>query len=113
MKQSGLARQRTTLGVQIAVPVLLAVWCFWGLILGPNLRSAMKVRSMANETNYVREADYAVLAYANDHGGRLPKLTENLGSILKPYLKDPKAIQAMNRFVWNDKMSGTIPGDHD
>lgn len=86
----------------MSVPLL----AFWYGILAPDLRSARTAALSAQEDEYVKEADRALLGYVDDHGDRYPKLSGDMTPVLRPYLKDPKAIEAIGRFIWNDRLSG-------
>ena len=57
------------------------------------------------EEQYVRTAVFAVIQYQGDHGDQFPDFSGDIKKTLSPYIKDPNVMDAMTRFVWNDKLS--------
>jgi hypothetical protein len=90
----------------VATTTILAIIVVWFLVFEPVFRSARISATSAQEEKYVRDAAMALDAYVSEHGDKYPDLSRDMTATLKPYIKDPKALEAMSRFEWNDQLSG-------
>ena len=94
----------------IGAAFLLVLFVARFVIIAPVLKSAKRAAAHAQQEAYVRSADLALIRYMDEHGDRYPDLSKDMVSTLRPYINDPKVIEAMSRFVWNDKLTGKTPG---
>ena len=108
-----IKRPRTSRPFLVGAATLLAITSFYYAVLEPQARDARTASRTARELDYVRRADYALIDYMSEHDGRFPQLSGDMVSTLRPYIKDPKVLDAMKYFVWNDKLSGKRAEDLD
>jgi hypothetical protein len=103
--------ERTRIRWWVIIGTVAAILGVPYLILYPVFRSAKIASLRGAEEGYVRSADLALIRYMGGRGDRYPNLSGDMVSMLRPYISDPKAIEAMSRFVWNDKLSGKREND--
>ena len=99
-------RDRASRAALVTTITILASIAIWFVVLQPAIQSDMRSIALGKEENYVKAADLAMIYYLADHGDRFPQLSGDLTPLLKPYMKDPDAVSAVNRFTWNNKLSG-------
>jgi hypothetical protein len=97
-------------GVMYATAILALLWFF---VLAPRYQDVQRARANSFEMDSVRAAGIALIQYTADHSDRYPNLSGDMVSTLRPYIKDPKVVEAMSRFVWNGKLSGKTHQDLD